>query len=931
MLTSCLSLLLCISSFAYPQNIDTIPLIEVPEALNTYLLFDDAIEVFLDSESEFSLNEVLQFSGSVFSKPAQIQLPNASFSIWSRLQFKNTSTASIREYLQLCTDADSIWVYRIEAKAMVEMHLAGSALKPSEKYFPSLVNYVPFHLDAGETTTYYIKTWFSKNMGKDHLYHLNLSPDDEITTSSFRAIAKEAFYAGVMVLFFLLSTFLYVMFRDKSLLFYGILMLFFIPYFWEIDRVVYPLFDITNNPDFSPMVISISGLVIFGFLFVSNYIRLSTHYPKYYRVYRFFSYLTVAFPYLFNWLSPGQSGSLIHNILLGIWILLMLIPVITLSRKKDRPAQILLVSAGSLLLSALVHVIYLTIVPYAKEWNTVGFQIGTLIFSGTLLYGLFDKVKDIRLEKQRVEELDGLKTRFFANISHEFRTPLTLMMGPVKQVMEKQSNTEDRNLLRLAYNNAQRLLQLINQLLDLSKLEAGKMQLQATKQNFAVLLKGLVVSFESLAVRKDIRLHFVSQQDDISLYVEQDKIEKIFYNLLSNAFKFTPTQGEVSVLLLNHDREIEVVVKDNGIGIPAGRLSHIFNRFFQVDTEVREQEGTGIGLALVKELVELHHGTIKVESEVDKGTSFTIVLPKGKTHLQENELSSENATEHTEKLDDSLTMDSSLEIDNIEVSTETDFLEGIGMDSDKPTVLIIEDNQDVRNYIKQHLLSSFQIIEAINGQEGVDKTLEHQPDLVISDVMMPKKNGYEVCYALKTDPRSSHIPVILLTAKAALEEKLVGLETGADDYLVKPFDTKELEVRVRNLISQRVQLRKRFSEAGSLQEKTKGLNEVDQVFLEKVLSLVEKHLDDSQFGVETLADEVNMSKVHLNRKLKALTDLSPNKFIQAYRLQKALELLQKGTGSVAEIAFETGFSSSAYFVKCFREKYGKTPGAILGD
>ncbi len=931
MFLPCISLLFWLCSFVQTSDNNKIPVIEVPEALTTYVLFYDSVKVMTDPGSEMTIEKVLQLPDSTFMEVAQVEIPAPPFSLWSRLTFRNTGSAPIREHLQFCDEADSIWVYRIKEGKLIETHLTGATLKPSAKHFPSLANLTPLTLDPGESATYYFKLWYNREVGPRHLSHINLSPDHGLTTSLSRAVARQSLYAGIMVLFFLLSTFLYVMFRDKSLLYYGILMLFFIPYFWEVDRVAFVLFDFPYNPDFSIMGLSITGFVLFGFLFVSSYIRLSTHYPGYYRVYRLFSYLTVILPYgLSLVLSDPGMVRLIHNIFLGVWIILMLAPVIRLSRKKDRPARILLISAGSLLLFSLFHVVYLMVRPYAMEWNTLGFQIGTLLFSGTLLYGLFDKVNAIRLEKQHIEELDSLKTRFYANISHEFRTPLTLVMGPVKQVMEKQQDAGDRRLLNLAYRNAQRLLQLINQLLDLSKLEAGKMQLEASAQNFSPLLKSIVISFESLAVRKGIRLHFVSQQDEIPLYADQGKLEIIFYNLLSNAFKFTPAQGEVSVLLLDHNDEIEVIVKDNGIGIPAKRLPFIFDRFFQVDTRVREQEGSGIGLALVKELVELHYGSISVESKVDRGTVFTIKLPKGKTHLKEKEIISQNIIETSENPISFTPTDLSFDPESYQDNTDT-HLEAPGIPSDKASVLIVEDNPDVRSYIRQHLVSSFQIIEAINGQEGVDKTLEHQPDLVISDVMMPKKNGYEVCHALKTDPRSSHIPVILLTAKAALEEKLVGLETGADDYLTKPFDTKELEVRVRNLITQRARLRKSFAEAGSLLEKTKGLNEVDKVFLQKIVSLVEEHLNDTQFGVEALAEGVNMSKVHLNRKLKALTDLSPNKFIQTYRLQKALELLQKGTATVSEIAFETGFSSSAYFVKCFREKYGKTPGSIMGE
>jgi signal transduction histidine kinase/DNA-binding response OmpR family regulator len=603
-----------------------------------------------------------------------------------------------------------------------------------------------------------------------------------------------------------------------------------------------------------------------------------------------------------------------------------MVPVFLLTRKKDKSALILLISIGILFVGSVFFVLGLAYILPFEGLVKYGIQIGLLIFSAILFYGLFDKVNTIRGEKKRIEELDQLKSRFFANISHEFRTPLTLISGPIQQLIDDPDDTNDKHLLKTARRNADRLLALINQLLDLSKLEAGKMELSVQEQNFGALLKGITMSFESLAVRRHIRLHFASQQENISLFVDRDKIEKIFYNLLSNAFKFSEEQGEISVMLLDQKEEIEVLVRDNGKGIPADRLPHIFDRFYQVDSsETREQEGTGIGLALVKELVVLHQGNISVESKEGEGTTFRIHFLKGKGHFESHQLQEEN-----EVIGDPTPAFSFPEFDQHESISPSliNNLPGQGNPENLPTVLIIEDNTDVRAYIKNHLVNSFHTLEAINGQDGIEKALEHLPDLIISDVMMPFKDGYEVCEILKTDPRSSHIPIILLTAKAAQEEKLKGLETGADDYLVKPFDTRELEVRVRNLIQLRQQLRQRFGESPRIDASAIGTNAVDKAFLEKVLSLIKEHLNDSQFSVEFLASEVGMSRVHLNRKLKALTDLSANKFIQAYRLEQALILLQEGAGNVSEIAFQTGFGSTAYFVKCFREKYGKTPGEV---
>jgi signal transduction histidine kinase/ligand-binding sensor domain-containing protein/DNA-binding response OmpR family regulator len=583
-----------------------------------------------------------------------------------------------------------------------------------------------------------------------------------------------------------------------------------------------------------------------------------------------------------------------------------------------------------------------------------------------------NELKMQRFEAQKLFELDQAKSRFFANISHEFRTPLTLILGPIEKMLARAAEGETKQDLSMIQRNARRLLQLINQLLDLSKLETGRMQLRARAEDVKSLLKGLVLSFASLAERKKITLKFDEPDETITAYLDRDKFEKIVANLLSNAFKFTPEEGKIEVAVAvavgssSHEGFIPatasatanffaITIKDTGIGMPADQLTHIFDRFYQVDnSHTREHapldrksatvravlesayptghEGTGIGLALAKELVELHGGKILVESELFKGSVFTVLLPLGRAHLRDEEIveSSEQLPVCSEQLSVSSDQHQASIIEQPATSNQLPATSneqpatrrGTGK---KPFILIIDDNSDVRRFIRSHLDQDYHILEAADGAEGLQKAIEKMPDLIISDVMMPKMDGIELCRQVKTDERTSHIPVILLTARASGESKVEGLETGADDYITKPFDARELLVRVKNLIEQRRKLRERFRREMSLQPREVTVNSMDEQFLQRALDIVEKHLSDSEFGVETFSKQIGMSRQHLNRKLQALTEHSANDFIRIIRLKRAAQLLEKRSATVTEIAYEVGFNNPAYFAECFRKEFGRSP------
>ncbi len=533
---------------------------------------------------------------------------------------------------------------------------------------------------------------------------------------------------------------------------------------------------------------------------------------------------------------------------------------------------------------------------------------------------LKNQLKLEKVETDTLRNLDHLKSSFFANISHEFRTPLTLILGQIESVMSSNIATKEKGKLQVANRNARRLLTLINQILDLSKLEAGSMELKAEQHNIVSFLKSIFYSFESLAESKKITLKFESEMSNIPLKFDPDKMEKIICNLISNALKFTSENGEIKVSINVILNRVEIIIKDTGIGIPEDRLPHIFDRFYQVDSSItREYEGTGIGLALTKELVELHKGSIYAKSKLGEGTEFIIDFPLGILNPDDNLLVEINDA------DNSYTDNNQLFESNIDAKMPLSDEQPLLKIEQKEIILIVEDNIDVLNYIKEQLENDYRIIQAANGEEGFTRAQNEIPDLIITDVMMPKMDGYQLSNKIRNDEKTSHIPIIMLTAKAGLDDKIEGLETGIDDYLTKPFSSKELMVRVRNLIYQRKQLRKKFSKSTIIKPAEVTEVSVDRAFLEKVISTIEKHFSDEQFTVEKLSDEMNMSVSQLNRKLNALIDQPPGQMIRTYRLQRAADLLKQNAGTVAEICYKVGFNDQAYFSRAFKKEFGCSP------
>ena len=541
-----------------------------------------------------------------------------------------------------------------------------------------------------------------------------------------------------------------------------------------------------------------------------------------------------------------------------------------------------------------------------------------------------DKLEEQRdkLEEQRdqliqlshqLEEATHAKLVFFTNISHDFRTPLTLLADPVEHLLaDKTLNGDQHRMLMLIQRNVNILLRLVNQILDFRKYENGMMEYTPVPVDILSSFEGWNESFLAVARKKHIHFSFDKLADtDYHTLADVEKLERIYFNLLSNAFKFTPENGKVTVRLSPLTKEdgrwIRFTVANTGSMISVEHIRNIFDRFYRIDMH---HAGSGIGLALVKAFVELHKGTISVESDEKQGTIFTVDLP-----MQTCEVT----VSVDSPLSSSIGASVSSALNNAQVAeeeeTERDY------DSSKPSVLIIDDNADIRSYVHSLLHADYTVIEAVDGSEGIRKAMKYVPDLIISDVMMPGIDGIECCRRLKSELQTCHIPVILLTACSLDEQRIQGYDGGADSYISKPFSSQLLLARVRNLIDSHRRLKQFFGDGQTLAKE--DVCDMDKNFVEKFKSLLDAKLGDSNLNVEDLGKDMGLSRVQLYRKIKSLTNYSPNELLRIARLKKAASLLASSDMTVAEIGYEVGFSSPSYFTKCYKEQFGESPTDFL--
>lgn len=568
-------------------------------------------------------------------------------------------------------------------------------------------------------------------------------------------------------------------------------------------------------------------------------------------------------------------------------------------------------------------------------WNSLTARISYLIL---LVLGLYLAGRAIRnkerekylieherRESKRLREINDVKIKFLTNMSHEFRTPLTLILSPLEQILKQGPDSEHQSQMQLMHRNAKRLLNLVNQLLDFRKLEVSGIKFNPSEGDIIDFIKEAVCSFSDISLKKQIALSFYSPLDTLNTSFDADKLEKILFNLLSNAFKFTPENGKVSVEAhdatppqdANHSW-LEIRISDTGIGIPRDKQEKIFESFFQNDLPANLlNQGSGIGLSITKEFVSLHGGTISVQSEPGFGSCFSIMLPMLKAVVKHPTPSGSLPEPGLEKIA-SLAAEPSFQADEL-----------AGLQDELPVLLLVEDNEDFRFYLKDNLKELYTIIEAKNGSEGWTKATGIVPDLIVTDVAMPEMNGLELVRRLKEDQRTLHIPLVLLTAGTSPEQHIEGYELGIHDYIEKPFNFEILQYRLSNILKQQETARKTFRQQIAIKGRDVAISSRDEGLVRKVIAIVEENISNPEFSVEALSKEIGMSRIHLYRKLNSISGKTPLEFIRSIRMERAARLLEQSQLTISEIAYQVGFNNPKYFTKQFREEFGELPSAYL--
>lgn len=524
------------------------------------------------------------------------------------------------------------------------------------------------------------------------------------------------------------------------------------------------------------------------------------------------------------------------------------------------------------------------------------------------------------------QEISDIKLRFFTNISHELRTPLTLITGPVEQLLNNKTiEGKVREQLFIIERNANRMLRLVNQILDFRKIQNKKMKMHVQQIDLLPFIRQIIENFNYLANEQHINLSFKAPEYPVILWADTDKLEKIIFNLISNAFKYTPKGKNITIEVTENEKIISISIIDQGVGMTKNQLKRLFVRFENFsDQHIHTQESTGIGLSLTKELVEIHHGTITVESQPNEGSCFTVTLQKGNSHFDSNTefIVSEDIVNKT--------INSTHNDTAITISDKPKQK----IEDNKNLILLVEDNNELRSFLKTILTESYNIVEADDGETGIRIACEQLPDIIISDIMMPHKNGIELLNELKNNESTSHIPIILLSAKSSIESKIEGMQYGADDYITKPFSATYLKARIQNIVEQRKRLQHIYcqtlfpskAEKKSVEkENIPILSASDQKFMDKLVQIITENMDNCDFSVDNMALAVDMSRSNFFRKLKSITGQSPIDFLKQMKMKRAVQLIESKEYNISEIAYMTGFNDAHYFSKCFKQAYGISP------
>lgn len=904
-------------------------LFEIHELKVSYSL-EEHFTVYKDEKNTITINDFL--SGKV-KDDAFVQLSNApepknNITYWLKLSL--SSDINLNDYFISLPDANDAGfmsgnevadAYLIRNGTLIHTYNAGNLIPRSKKAFSESVNTntFPINISAGDSIDIYLKL-FNGPFGLKTKTNFMLQQKEILSYKDFSYLHYNIlFYSGIMFILFLYGLVFYFITRDYTFFWFFVCTFFFLIH----SSLIYP-----TNPFVSLIIPEhpvlmyyvwfsfITCIMVSYWQFGRVFSHLKSHLPKWNKAVNILIISVLIFFVLQTLLLAFNSPLLtIFQLIIAPAIFLFSIIIsVKLLLTKEKNIRILGIAISWLFAFQLLGIfqdIELIHFKALNFWEVA--QIGSFVIMFFALANRFKQYAAEKAEAEKVKQLDKIKNNFFTNISHEFRTPLTLILGPLKQL--EQNITDEagsKKYVKMMRHNGERLLHLINQLLDLSKLESGKLHLQIAHSDISSIVKNCVYSFDSLAEQKGIHYHAHFPEEEIFGWIDKDKFQKIITNLLSNAFKYTSENGTVSVEVYQDDKRLRLSVQDNGVGIPKEQLDKIFDRFYQLNGT---EGGSGIGLSLVKELVQLHKGQIAVSSETGKGAKFKLSIPITKEFYENEEFISSYDTKD-------VLISKSIKDETEESYFKHDELKQTTLQ----TILLVEDNKELSSYISDSLKHLFHIILARDGKEGCELAIQHIPDLIISDVMMPVMNGVEMTQALKNNDKTSHIPIIILTAKVTSQNKIEGLSSGADDYLIKPFDEEELIVRIQNLIEQRNKLKELYSKhIVSIVPTEINVSSHENNFLQKLKTIIEENLENELFSVVDLANALAMSRSQLHRKIKALTNLAPNEMIRNFRLERAKELLEKEAGNISEIAFMTGFASPAYFSKCFSDRFGYAP------
>lgn len=901
-----------------------------------FYVFQDEKDLSIDSVVEFEFQENFKKR-----KPNDILIKDKTYWIKFRLKNEFDPYANLDRYylyLQSPYSNEILEIYLRDSLSGEYLTIKGGTYS-KEQYQRLDDDFFWFYnqeimrmpICKNDVLTYYVKLKAKRDIPSKYFKFIILSLSDlkQINESKGYRIL---IYLGFLLMMFIYSFGLFSFIREKSFLYYGLFCLSLLIFHSSVYYIT-PSFFLDYLPNYIQYELSIRlsvHIAVFSFfLFVATYLDLKTHLPTWDKIFKGLGYATLVlflfevfciiegstYPYI--WRSSYVQRQYFLLLPQTLAVLIFLFP---LWKMKTKRKYFLLLG----IMSLLVGILYLLFSKYVLNYLDVLSYSNMIFFSALELIffalGLAYRIKENELEKQqtflklqesenekrinkiekeKLEEVNELKTRFYTNITHEFRTPLTVIEGLARGL---KGNKEDKGII---LSNSKQLLNLVNRLLNLSKLESGVIKPIMIQSDVVAYISYITESFRSLAEFKTIELIFTAKSEKLVMDFDEEILLHIVSNLISNAIKFTDGNGVIEVSVTKKDTSLLLAVKDTGIGIPSQKIEHIFDRFYQVeDSSIRRAEGTGIGLALVKELVEVLNGDITVESEEGDGSSFYCTLP----------ISNNASLTNIEAIENEIPI---TPVAQIQRESEKP------LENNKPLILIVEDNKDVVHYLIKCLKGNYQIKTANTGKEGLNKAFEEIPDLIISDVMMPEMDGFELCQKLKQDKRTSHIPLILLTARVDEAAKLKGLSKGADAYLNKPFKKEELELRIKKMLELRQKLLKYYSNSENIQ--LREVRTIEDEFLVELREIVLNNLDNEDFDTPYFVRKSGMSSSGLHRKLTALTGKSAKRFINSVRLQKSKELLNEGKLSISQIALEVGYNDLSHFSASFKKEFGYPP------